>query len=155
MKMELIEGSETSAIRTQTPGKAQKKTYYIQNTAKLWNQEHVSWSSVIGTTENRSHLHGCMMVMNGVMCFWHVSCLLILLIQDASNVVWGTWHGIHYFLKGYRREFVWHAWVTNSDKVELQSLTSDERGGCVCVCTANQWCNSPTWNSWVWKERQL
>jgi len=29
MKMELIEGSETSDIRTQTPGNYQKKTYYI------------------------------------------------------------------------------------------------------------------------------
>ena len=35
MKMEPIESSETSAFKTQTPGKnTQKKTYYIKNTAK-------------------------------------------------------------------------------------------------------------------------
>jgi len=45
-------------------------------------------SAVIGTTENRPSRHGCVMVMKGVMCFLHVSCLLILLIHDASNVVW-------------------------------------------------------------------
>jgi len=34
MKMELIEGSETSAISIVTPGNYPKETYYIQNTAK-------------------------------------------------------------------------------------------------------------------------
>jgi hypothetical protein len=33
-KMELIEGSETSAFKSQTPGKYPKKTYYIKNTAE-------------------------------------------------------------------------------------------------------------------------
>jgi len=31
LKMEPIEGSETSVFRTQTPGITQKKTYYIVN----------------------------------------------------------------------------------------------------------------------------
>jgi len=45
-------------------------------------------SVVIGTKENRYLLHGCVMLIKDVMCFWHVNCLLILLIQDASHVVW-------------------------------------------------------------------
>jgi len=34
MKMELIGGSETSAISIVTPGNYPQKTYYIQDTAK-------------------------------------------------------------------------------------------------------------------------
>ena len=39
MKMELIRSSETSAIKTQTPGNYQKGTYCNWNTAKAWKQE--------------------------------------------------------------------------------------------------------------------
>ena len=40
LKMELIEGSETSANHNRTPGKYPKATYKIQNTAKVWNEEN-------------------------------------------------------------------------------------------------------------------
>ena len=39
MKMEQTECSETSAYKIQTPGITQKKTYDVQNTVKVWNQE--------------------------------------------------------------------------------------------------------------------
>jgi hypothetical protein len=39
MKMEQIECSETPAYKIQTPGITQKKTYNIQNTAKVWNKK--------------------------------------------------------------------------------------------------------------------
>jgi hypothetical protein len=48
LKMEPIEGSETSAyIYTRRRGIALKKIYYTQNTAKNWNQEsHIQFTYV-------------------------------------------------------------------------------------------------------------
>ena len=40
MKMEQIECSEMSAYKIQTPGNYPKKTHYIQDTAKVLNQEN-------------------------------------------------------------------------------------------------------------------
>ena len=42
MKMEQIEGTETSAINLWRQGIAQNKTYYIQYKAKTLNQEYIT-----------------------------------------------------------------------------------------------------------------
>jgi hypothetical protein len=109
-------------------------------------------SAVIGRTENRFPLHGCVMVMKGVMCFCHVSCLLILLVQDASNVVWKSDTEFIIFWKGTdaNSSGMLGSPVPIKSSCEVWRQTNEG-----CVCRVNKWCNSPTRNSWVWKGEAL
>jgi len=47
MKMEQTECSETSAYKIQTPGITHKKTYNIQNTAKVWNKKFLNVLNIL------------------------------------------------------------------------------------------------------------
>jgi len=97
-------------------------------------------SAVIGRAENRPHLHGCVMVMKGVMCFWHVSCLLISLIQDASNVVWELDTEFIIFWKGTDA----NSSGTLGSPTPIKSSCKVWRQTnevCVCVCVCAEWTN--------------
>ena len=58
MKMEPIEGSETSAIRTKTPGNYPKKTYYIfkQNFTALCGKLNLYMKIFISVTRNEAKI---------------------------------------------------------------------------------------------------
>jgi hypothetical protein len=122
--------------------------------------------AVIGTTKYRSTLQDCVMVIGSVMCFGHVSWLLILLIQDASNVVWEFDTDLITFWKepdGKSSAKVGSpipiSRVAKSDVRRTKGVQGEFRGSLRGVRgefegishRLSKLCNSKTWNLWVWK----